>query len=386
MSWSDQNIDDLARESSANLKFTYDPSFWKEAETMLPPKGRTFPFWILNMLVAGVVLAVALPVTWNHFAYDESAIASNQGLTLRKNRHYSSIISTSEGGQDELPDKFEGLTQDPLVDLNKKEAVSKNEISLKEVNSLPKQDQKRNHSQLLDQTKTVRAEFAQIDKISPIKFEQYKWEQGEIGSHIIDFPVKQSKLNAYYLLGGSVGQNPIKTIDRITKTLNIGGGIMYSNRSWKIILGAEFSYQALNLQLAEKSTNYDYELNDFSHFLNYKEFYRLDIPLILEKGFGKSNIQMGVSANVMLSSKMRYNLIQNGELKRNVVLYGESKGVSNFGMTSLLGYNYSLNRQWTVGANVQWQLITQVSREMVDNDVIRPFSAQLYIRKSIIKK
>ena len=58
MSWTDQEIDDLAKEASAGMNFSYDPAFFTEAAAMLPVKRtKGILWWWLSTAALTLILA-----------------------------------------------------------------------------------------------------------------------------------------------------------------------------------------------------------------------------------------------------------------------------------------------------------------------------------------
>lgn len=89
MSWTDDQIDDLARKANEKLSFSYDPAFFKEMETLLPKKKKSLGF--LWWITSAVVLA-AIGVFWtlNTTQNIEWAVKSMEGRLVNGKRTISS--------------------------------------------------------------------------------------------------------------------------------------------------------------------------------------------------------------------------------------------------------------------------------------------------------
>ena len=172
----------------------------------------------------------------------------------------------------------------------------------------------------------------------------------------------------------------------MTRSFGFELGTYYNIGRSSILGGVEFQYQALDLSLQEDSRVYGFDLTVYQNLMNYREFYKVNLPIQYVYHVNRSQFQVGLTGNFLIGSKMNYDHLQNGQSQRNEVLYGERKGINAYGLTSSLDYGFKINPLWTIGAGMQWQMIGQVEENLANGKIVKPLSGHIFLRKQFGNK
>jgi hypothetical protein len=412
MSWTDQELDDLAKKANGELNFAYSPSYFQEVEALFPQKKASSAIIFLGTgitVVAVIVSLLFIDVQSNLF----SAVKTMDSLS---GEFLVGIKMETKDQRPNMEDRIQyfmsqdsGLgdsgpkTENRIQDFRIQDSGLEIFITDAHLNEGSRSLESSNlRSAEVDKSTEVSAELSLFSEVSK-KLENAPKNQVPVSAilatlvlhdfdftQVVDgrfsqFPSRKKGTLFYYQVGVTMGQAIVENQGEHTKSLDLGVGLIYRCGYWSLRAGAALEYQSLNLTLAERSKHYGFSSDEYSNNLLYREFYNLNIPLTAQFHSGKHQMQAGVIFNYLLSSKMNYSFYYNGVMERNETVYGQNKGLTAFGAQATFGYGLEIRSNWTVGANLKWQMTNQVDKKMVEGSAIKPLSGQVFVRK-IFKK
>ncbi len=445
MSWTDQEIDDLAKKASADMNFTYDPAFFKEAEAMLPKrKKKAFLWWWMSaaaVLIIGLLTFIGFnglgtneeakvstaesrrvaseaesssekdvsvvneeTVTQEkNFGADEEANApiSTEGAKEMQNTSSENTVSskaqTSERLEDgglktnilsnKSPKEKDVVTRDvqvksPVLIPEKKEGASTaTVVSNPEI--VPLVDQMTSSVVRTQITNVLSENTIPVIPVDGLDRKAINLPILTIGvqRELDDITYRYRRLGAYSQLRVMAGQSLVNEQQNMTRSFGLGLGAYYNFGRSSINAGVELQYQSLNLNLLERSEVYGFDLTYYENRMNYTELYMVNFPVSYTYHIRRSQLQLGIAANMLLGSKMNYDLRENGTSRRSQTLYNERKGITSYGFSSMFSYGYQLNSLWSVGLGLEWQMIEQVDQNLTERKIVKPLSGHIYLRK-----
>jgi hypothetical protein len=443
MKWSDEEIDNIFQQAEKNASFDYKDDFWTEMEAMLPDKGRRFPLtWFYTSLFFGVLTAIWVLYP-SHLEYSESltsmTMQSEQGLDDKEGKTPANFegvqdriqedesTQTAPGGEDlnyssenvvlttvdtqkqdlisssspnpgftngKLDVVSSNAVTDSKIDLSKKEisatiiASGESSSSVAALNSVEQKATNLVVRNSVTRTDKVQTEADVSDVVQSLSFLGLTVPIIESDlAPFKDYYKPSSTWRLYIDLIGSLGQSPIADLSQgSTHTLGggFGGGLTYIKGAWRISGGLNFileSYQ--NLYIRQRSKIYGFGLNVYEHELYYKSFVYLEVPMTVGYTVKKHLFQVGIVPALLDGTSMKYTHLTNGEVDESTLVFGERKGLNSFGLKPTVGYGYTLNNNWILGANVQFQLFSPLQQDVFDGEETSyPLNGQVFIRKT----
>lgn len=409
MSWTDQEIDELAKEAAGGMKFSYDPAFWTEAEALLPKKkAKVIWLYWTSAAAAAVVLTFGL----FQFFDEDTAVYTARPLSALNDR---GSVETKAGTNDlqevdeyqmsnqALTAKTENSPVASKVGLDQQKGINAHQASQPVLVAKDLQTLKNDRANVPSLKRDVFAQnpvelnakvsapqigltFEPVDALPTNSLSFISVIDASVDDRLDGrFPEKR-QFSTWFEVNFGVGQNPIATQSTTMKTFGFAASTAYNRGRASIMAGLEFEYQLMDMQLAETSNRYGFDLTRHQNLMNYRELYQLNIPIDFVYHLGRTQVGFGLAPNFQIGSKMDYNRMENGESQENRVAYGETRGLTTYGLTSSFGVGYKITENWTVGADLEMQMIQPVRSEMAEGQVILPMAGQVYIRKKLNRR
>lgn len=393
MSWTDKELDELFKEAAAGKSFEYNAAYFKDIEAQLPVKKtrRKGLIWLWGSMGTFLVALTVFFLVGNPASDHSNSVAQttviNESLTGQSADTFSKANTT---GQSELrsndqnvstssvssPDSKNGTLSFEEEPLEKKVQHFEPEASFeKEVKDLAI------NSDITNQT-IGSLSFNRLqssDLIAP----EIQSTQNSLGS----FNQKSAKL--FLEFAGGIGQSPINSTELgSAKTINwnFSAGYNFTKNRFGLSAGAGVSQTHFNnLYIKERSTIYGFGVNTFDNHYQFTSVFKLDLPLNVSYKFGSHELSAGWNTSIPLFTEVSYIELKDGiENESGKSFSATSPYFRKIFLEPNIGYRFSLDRNWSIGANIKAQLINPIGSERVKGSRSNlPLSGQITLRRTI---
>ncbi|MFA7272652.1 MAG: hypothetical protein WC044_02230 [Crocinitomicaceae bacterium] len=435
MSWTDKELDELARKAEANQTFAYEDSFWTEMEAMLPvQKKRKWPIFMLALIPVVGVLAFyeladspILEVSNGAKTMEFASLASTGNSSLSTNNsgntsaaNLPSTVSTSsnfsnlsaeqteKGNSTNLPNARRNISVPQLNPTNEK-GVQKMAIAAKELPNnwvasevektdktalisaveKPENESRNGRNEAVVTTESISKAAAEVEEEQvgidrlPIALISLFTVDNALNPTTLRYRSARPFYSVFTEIGVGMGETYAAGQIGHTEAMNLTAGARYTNKRFFVQAGVGLEWEKAKLELCERSKVYKTSSTTYENRFSYKEMFRILVPLSVGYTLGKHVVQVGVTPTYLLGTKLNYSYFENDNLKRDELRFGNTEGWKTFGLKTNIGYGYNLFPSTTIGANFQVQLINQLEKNWVNNINRYPISGQLFIRRTI---
>jgi hypothetical protein len=435
MSWTDKELDELARKAEANQTFAYDDSFWTEMEAALPAqKKRKWPVFLLALFPIIGVLAfyevadsslsdvsngakkmkfVSTASSRNSSSADNNsgnANTANLSSMVAASSNFSNLSArkTEIGNSPFLPVEQRNISAHQFSASNENEEqktavardkstnyllVTKSENSNRNSGVRPienEENEARNSltegliKPLFTDESTMKTEEEQvgIGELSTAVISVFSFESATNLANLKYRPVRPF-YSLFTEIGLGMGETYAAGQIGHTKAANLSAGARYTNKHFFVQAGLGMEWEKVTLELCERSKVYKTSCTTYENRFSYKEMFRILVPLSVGYSLGNHVVQMGVTPTYLLGTKLNYSYLENDNLKRDELRFGTTEGWKKFGLKTNIGYGYNVFPSTTIGANFQIQLINQLEKNWISNINQYPISGQLFVRRTI---
>jgi Outer membrane protein beta-barrel domain len=422
MSWTDEELIEMANAAHAEQTFVYQDSFWKEASALLPQKKKR-P-WSLVLLAL-----VPLAVTIGYIAMPKSEVPQGEYVakSLDGKIDYISakIVEGKNSAQQSETSFWETPEYEAQIGADKSLSAQTNPF----IGSKPSKHSK--DPQRIDkQTNTLSpiAAKSQVDELLSAlvidKFADKKEDEKPAIAVPSDVGVTASEIqglepkkfleigllkpialsipsmnyqpaypsvftrkprnywNMYAQAGFGMGQSYVFDQVGNTTSFSLGAGARYNFKGYFLQMGLAGELQNVRLELSERSKIYHTSSTTLENLFSYRQLYRIEMPFTLGYEIKKHVFQANVAPAYLISSKMNYKYLVDGNTLRDETMFGNKTGWNDFSANVGFGYGYKLMKRVTIGADLKWQLMNQLNKDMVNEGNVRPFSGQVFLRKT----
>ncbi len=429
MSWTDEEIDKLFKESASDLSFKYDNAYFKEFEAASLPvskKGKDF-LWMGTALVFIGVLTSAYLYTngneslstemttklvaeieekgtvnantqesadnningsanasaENNMTVDASQTAANTQASSSSARSNSALATNRNGSQRvENPVRSSNggngaITQPTLISGGSSEIPAS--IQLMESKSAQQGTE--------NDVANASTQFEAVSALTPNKAtgieSTMKLEVGEFSSlPLIEFTPK----TAFYVEAtGGVSQSLVTPSENFSNSYGGGFGLETHFGQFSLNTGLNFNvsnHQDLELTRAWKI--YSFGSTSGLDSYDYKNVYAIEMPISMGYNVGQHRLTLGVRPSVIIGAKIDHQTFEDEILTRSERLYGLAGGLQRFGLKPTVGYSFHIQQKWTIGVNVGIQLLQAVNEEYINGfNNPYPIDGQIYLRRTL---
>lgn len=390
MKWTEEDVDQLFRDSANQLNVPFQESYWIEMEALLPQtKKRKGLGWIFG----GTIVCLALIATF--FFPETSAKKLNSSNETVNNQAKSSAKAQTVSTKQNL--------QSNVVEVAFDDGLAAENVSS---TKLPSKRMLANTEELVSFESPYQApnllNFSQNSAELPLQIEEeatYSIEKLQLlalpkqtislATPIFKNLNLKRKSKAFYVqIGGGFAESFMQTKEsNWMPTLNIGAGYQYSPEGFGFSAGLNLNTTtADNLEINRRSKVYNFGSTNYEQNFNYKQIYTVELPLSIDFRKNKQIFSVGIAPTFIASSLMKFSQLEDGNVSIEEYYIGQKVGLNNFGFKPSVAYQLELAKGWNLGMQLNTQLIQQVDASqfvgLVRNN---PLSGQITIRKVITR-
>jgi hypothetical protein len=432
MSWTDKELDDMAKAAQAEQKFVYQDAFWAEAEAMLPAKKKFgFPFFALALIPLLGTLAYLGTAPLNTTSIEQAAkrmdaktseLIALQSFSMLSNKNKTNSNTNKEANnttgetitsaESSISNRGQSFPNATRKSSSTPKTEEKN-ITFAETNTSAKNAARmRKYGLNLVTVGTLATDEPEIrmedtpltsDKSilemrTPKPLETKRWmnidelQPNALTAFAFDptvslLPVRFNRNRKYwngYIEGGfGMGQSYMQSQVGHTTAFSFGGGARYNFSSYFLQMGLGGEFQKARLELSEREKIYHTGSTIVERDFSYRQLYRIEAPITLGYQLKNHLFQLSVIPAFLTGAKMIYSQREDGVMTDNGTSYANKEGWKTFSTSFGVGYGYQVFKTVSIGANLKWQLMNQINKNMVSEGNVRPFSGQVFIRKTI---
>lgn len=413
MGWTDDEIDDLARNASANQKVEYDNAYWKEMEALLDaekPVKKRLGWWffgaVIVLITIGTVLyyVIGQPVERNTvLAYDSITVVQKNEQTdtslHKKNNSYESERNNHVNKQ------FVPVNTEKIKTVEHKRVPSSSLTksgltSLKSGNVTAtvvfedSDDREKTAKDDKPEDEFESAAFALVQDITS-DFEsggsfqtdvqdaneqttemiQVALQENSTVKNMTEDPLLQKKTGFYMAAGAGAGTSYIKTSNELMVQWRVNMGVDYTiANSFRLGAGIGFRQQIVSNLTVERSREYySFGLIDISQSINYDRLQFVDWNIHGHYLLGKMAVGIEITPSYLISVRAHMKQIQT-EYDNSVVdevittklekQFVRSNNFNSFGLDAGISFQY----QFKYRMSLQALATARLNKMLMNND------------------
>ena len=403
MKWTEEDIDQLFRDSANQLNVPFQESYWTEMEALLPQtKTKKGLGWIFGGTIVCFALISSLFFAENIVNLENTAskVANSQ---TKFSLHVNSVSPIQDVEAKTVEAKIIHALNITLNAEKSTKAESRNQIRNNNILANAELSVGSNETFVLGENLNLVAQN-QIELANqielPVQFEeQFSIERLPLlsftnqvislaTSNFKSLNLKRKSNTLYVQIGAGLTESFMQTSERNwMPTLNIGAGYQYSPKGFGFTAGLNLNtIFSDNLEINRKSKVYNFGSTNYEQNFKYKQIYTLELPVSIDFRKNKQTFSLGISPTFIAGSLMRFSQSENGNLSHDEFYVGQKVGLNHFGIKPSVGYQLELAKGWNLGIQLQTQLMKQVDgSQFIGKLRYNPLSGQITIRKTIIK-
>lgn len=411
MSWTDEEIDKLAKDAANAQKVTYKDAYWQEMEAMLSvkPKRKIAGWWwfapvlLMGTLVGGFLYSSNSNGTQVSTENELSALNSSLNKSVNKSNETndSSLKWINSTKTDVSPDKeLNSSSNSNSTEFNGSETSTSNNNTQKRntttfLKSIHSANETRNQV-LTNSTIDTSSEVSQENQIESSenlgneknKIENQKSDviitqlipfdwSNEITTDALyphnDLPFfPRNHFGFYAEVNGGIGQSYQKTQTKNELyQLGVNAGLEYHRRNWVFGAGIGLRQQFVNnLELHNRRSYYSFGLVTMDQELTYDQLIFADITFHTNYVVGKSAFGVSLTPTYLLGARLSYTqkseeimgneqTIQTLEERKSTFV--SSENFQKFGFNSGVHYNYLIRNNLLLNV----ELSTRLGKELL---------------------
>lgn len=398
MNWTEEDIDQLFRDSANQLNVPFQESYWTEMEALLPQtKTKKGLGWIFGGTIACLALISTLFFSEN-IVKSENRTNKVANIQTKNIAHSSSVYTIQLIQAKTVSAENVGLNtgnksiNSGLEKQASKIVILKTELSAGSIETplevqnmdLVAQNQIELPAQI--ELATESEEQFSIERLPLLSFPNQVISLATSNFKNLNLNRKSNVL--YVQIGAGLTESFMQTNERNwMPTLNIGAGYQYSPKGFGFTAGLNLNTTfSNNLEINRKSKVYNFGSTNYEQNFSYKQIYTLELPVNIDFRKNKQTFSLGISPTFIASSLMRFSQLENGNLSQDEYYIGQKVGLNHFGLKPSVGYQLELAKGWNLGIQLNTQLMKQVDdSQFIGKLRDNPLSGQITIRKTITK-
>ncbi len=416
MSWTDEEIDKLAREGAANSSVEYKNEYWTEFEAMLPASGKKDVLWFFTAFLFVGLLGTSFVM--NGLRNDaeiqtaQNSVQNSESIQKIENAESEASFSTISTTESVNPSSTESESKDNAQ--LKSESETRVNKSIKKSAQTPinssSSHQKDGEEQPKDsqilitdiqkdklESSALQADIKSNTDKNSIELETAvsslslrglnEFQTNPTLMTSMDFSKQKMPARAsFYVSGfGGLSQSLITPSKDISTSFGIGIGAQIQKGKFSFTTGLNgvwSNHKDLNLSRSTKV--YGFGSNEYNYQFKYKQVYLVEAELSAGYKMGKHLINLGVRPSFIIGTKVAVAETVNNEKKIERNEYGYVDGLNRFGIKPTLGYSFDVTPSFKIGLNVGVELMSKIQEGyLVGSNNRFPIDGQLYLRKSI---
>ncbi len=396
MNWTEEDIDQLFKDSANQLNVPFQESYWTEMEALLPQtKKKKGLGWIFGGTIACLALISTFffPENGAETKNNVNQTAYNQIKNIEKLVHQTADVTTKNQSQEIIQitdkhsktNKVKSITNDPQFKSFQKLASSEVLDGSEQISDVSHKFNVQ-ENEVASPSQSADYELVSMQKlpVTPI----FKQENFLISSNFKNNFSKRKSHSLFLQMGAGLSESFMQTSEgNWMPTINIGAGYQYSPQGFGFSAGLNLNTSfSDNLEINRKSKVYNFGSTNYEQNFIYKQIYTLELPVSVDFRKNRQTFSLGIAPTFIAGSLMRFSQLENGNLSQDEYYIGQKVGLSHFGLKPSLGYQLELTKGWNVGIQLSAQLMNQVDdSQFVGTIRNNPLSGQITIRKTIMK-
>lgn len=390
MNWTEEDIDQLFRDSANQLNVPFQESYWAEMEALLPQtKNKKGLGWIFG----GTIVCLALIST---FFFPEapakSGIASN-GTVKNQVKDIAQVQPVAPKSTLQSKAIEIALNEDAVAKNVNQTKQTSNRI-LAKTEDMGSSDDSYQGQDIMQSLQSPiefplqieeQSSYA-IDRLQLLSLPKQTIALGT--SNFKSLNLKRKANILYVQIGAGLAESFMQTNEsNRMPIINLGAGYQYSPEGFGFSAGLNLNTTlSNNLEINRKSKVYNFGSTNYEQNFKYKQIYTLELPISIDFRKNKQTFSVGFAPTFIASSLMRFSQLEDGNVSHDQYYIGQKVGLNHFGFKPSVGYQLELARGWNVGMQLSTQLLQQVDDSQFIGTVRNnPLSGQITIRKTITK-
>ncbi len=436
MSWTDDEIDKLFRESEPKQGFQYKKEYWEEFASSLPVQNerKKFIWWWANgiVLVIFTGLAIFEGFSTNIEEHSQKSYVGDDKMSTRKSTMNGSLSAISDS-KTEFDSKSENVNNkqrnldlklvDKQVKQNLKVPLNGDFPSQENTITVPKTSQYFTINESSDENSVDSIEPLEVtfntdeentafpntnlqDEV--LKDNEKNFESNEVADE--EFKLYPHKAKSTYTEAALTEVSTLKEkLKKHTYWLEINGGMQqawiesnptYADVSGKLAVAAGLSRsfgriqlnyglgvqltKFSNLRIEDRTVLYGFGANYITNSYQFNSMYSVITPIELSYGFGRNVVQIGLIGSFNAVERLRRTKTVDEIETYNNVGYTHTDLISRIGLLPTIGYAYYVSEKTTFGAKFGAQVISPIqSDRFVGTPKSFPFEGQVYLRRTL---
>ena len=411
MGWTDDEIDKLAKNASANQKVEYNNAYWKEMEALLDaekPAKKRFGWWFFGAMTVLIIIGTGLYYRMDKTIKKDTVLAHD--LTNVQTNEQANPLLQPEN--DSFTEEQNQIVNQQSLSMNTKEISSEEHQILSvpssaktDLNSLKRRDVSTFvHEKSDDSEKTVQndqlngkfelAAFASDQNIIPDfeterNFQEDKQEENEqqtetsqselleneVAKNMAEDPTLQKRIGFYVAAGAGAGASYIKTSNELMIQWRVNMGVDYTiANNFRFGAGAGFRQQLVNNLTVERSREYySFGLIDVNQSINYDRLQFVDLNVHAHYLFRKMAVGIEITPSYLVSvrANMKQTQIEYDNSFVDEVMttklekqFVKSDNFNSFGLDAGISFHY----QFKYKMSIQAVASTRLNKILTNND------------------
>ena len=412
MSWTDEEIDRLAREGAGNASFEYKDEYWKEMEAMLPSLSRKKDFlWFFTaFMFVGLIGTSFLYQPTNALndsnlsqanlsqenskeIYNQTEQSSNaenvnsissisasedvkmEEVSVNSPQQQNNAVTSSPSKQPNAVTSGNNKVEKSVVEAKRSTALQENKLSL------PFETEQN----LRTGSESKKPVEESVGNLPLLGLSTNSVEQQLAASHL--FNERELPMKATMYIGGFAGlsQSLVTPSNQLSNSFGLGFGTQIQKGRLLLTAGVNGVWSNhKDLVLNRRAKVYGFGSNEYSYDFDYREIYSLEAEVTVGYKFRKHTINLGVRPSYVMGTKVGVSSSVNETLDERKTYYGNMDGINRFGIKPTLGYAFDLCPSLKIGVNIGVQLMPMIQEDyLIGKNSMLPIDGQLYIRKSL---
>jgi len=420
MSWTDEEIDKLAREGAANSSVEYKNEYWTEFEAMLPAAGKKDFLWIFTAIL--FVGLIGTSIVFNGIEKQNNGIHSdNNGTTNTVEQKASTARNVEMIKETETVESNALLNQEQVIShtnsskqskannnyrtnnkVNKTSTPGSQKSASKKTNSFTTQEGiaplstgstfheelasselKKNH--FIESNTIAKEEEIVVSELALRDSHKFPYEASLMPG--MEFSKQKMPARAsFYINGfGGLSQSLVTPSDAISTSFGLGLGAQIQKGKFTITTGINGVWSNhKDLTLSRTAKVYGFGSSEYNYQFKFKEIYLLEAELTAGYKMGRHLINVGVRPSFIIGTKVGVVESVNDEKTIDRNEYGYVDGLNRFGVKPTLGYSFDITPSFKIGLNFGVEMLSKIEDGYLEGTNNRfPIDGQLYLRKSI---
>lgn len=399
-------IDMLYQQSASELSFEYKDAYWQEMQNFLPRRRQPDFLWWGTAILFIAALVTNIGVHGSSVETIESNLIADSQLKdidqVTSNTYQKDQIETVDS---DVSNTFESEENSQLsTDITKVIETSnerKSEISTgigsenvtdeandKIINNKPLPKEEPSETNQMDRTEASNSSIDnQVNSLAVVTLESaINRDMNELSHDPPQMDLRLPHAISYFVeLNGGLSQSLTTPSDRISSNVGLGIGFQLNKGKYSLLTSVYGQISDHNdIVLNREAKVYGFGSQVYRYTMKYSQLYSLEANISLGYRMGRHQMFVGVRPSYVLGTKVGVTMMEEEVQTDRQTVYGHYVGINRFGIKPTLGYSYELPRNVTIGLNIGVQTMNAVDEQFIDGvNRTLPIDGQLFLRKTI---